>query len=530
MAAAGDLKMIFQFGSPGIRALARKANVTCFEDLVALTALYRPGTLSLKMDESFCKRKNGEEEYEIHPLLHDILKDTFGILVFQEQVMLILNIVGKIPLRDCYQLIKAISKKKLGKFAKYKDEFIANGQIVLNCKQEFVDDMFKKIESFAGYSFNSSHSVAYTYITMRELYLKSHYPLDYFAAGLNHINGANPDAKLRELRSEIENHSIRIRKPDINQSKVEFDIVGEDIYFGFATLKGIGVDIAKRIVACQPYNGLKDFLQRFGTEAKVVMPLIALGCFEGDKLDLYKYYELWRAALTKRDNSLSRSQGTLSKYTAKIQAITSEVLDEYPVDYAEKFVDQLGDLYYKELYKLIKSYHRSLTTYNENKISFEEYIQSIFDMDVSDISINDPEILEILTQPEKAEERFFGFVWTHPLEKCKEAKKLTFEKYKLESYTVGPVEVMITKMTEKVGKVRYFLLDVEDLNWESAQVTVWEGEYERFKEQLKTGNTLRLRLKAPDPGFSRYTLESFPKWKKHLIPSLDRDSRVIKID
>lgn len=154
LARNGDLKCIFQFDSEGIRKLAVDIGIDRFEDIVACTSLFRPGPLLMKMHEAYAKRKKGEEKYEIHPLIKKILSDTYGVLCYQEQIMQILNTVGEISLKDCYTVIKAISKKKIEGFKKYKDIFIKNGQKTLSWTEEKVQEMFQQIESFSEYGFN----------------------------------------------------------------------------------------------------------------------------------------------------------------------------------------------------------------------------------------------------------------------------------------------------------------------------------------------------------------------------------------
>jgi DNA polymerase-3 subunit alpha len=128
MADEGDLKCIFQFDSPGIRSLAKAGGVTRFEDLVAYSSLYRPGPLNMKMHDRYVERKRCREEYKLHPVLDEILKDTYGVIIYQEQVMKILHIIGNIPMRDVETVRKAISKKKVEQFIKYKEVFIKNGK------------------------------------------------------------------------------------------------------------------------------------------------------------------------------------------------------------------------------------------------------------------------------------------------------------------------------------------------------------------------------------------------------------------
>jgi len=156
MADVGDLKCIFQFDSEGIRRLVKSGGVDRFEDLVAYTALYRPGPLGMLMHERYTKRKTGEESYELHPIVQPILGDTYGVMVYQEQIMRILNKVGEIPLRDCEIVRKAISKKKVDAFQKYKNMFVSNGQRNLQTTEEDIVSLWNQVQAFSEYGFNKS--------------------------------------------------------------------------------------------------------------------------------------------------------------------------------------------------------------------------------------------------------------------------------------------------------------------------------------------------------------------------------------
>jgi len=149
-----DLIGIFQYDSNGIREVVKASGINSFDDLVAIVSLYRPGPLNAEMDQVFIKRKTGQEEYVIHPVLDPILKSTYGVLVYQEQVMRLLNVVGKIPLKDCEAIRKAISKKKVSTFVKYKEQFIENGMSVLGTIREEVTEIWKNLEFFSAYGFN----------------------------------------------------------------------------------------------------------------------------------------------------------------------------------------------------------------------------------------------------------------------------------------------------------------------------------------------------------------------------------------
>jgi DNA polymerase-3 subunit alpha len=155
MANRGDLKCIFQFDSEGIRRLVKRGGVTRFDDIAAYSAIYRPGPLSMGMDAIYCNRKKGIEPYNIHPVMKPFLEKTYGVLVFQEQIGDILRVVGEIPDAHTEKVRKAISKKKIDVFGKYKDQFIENGQRILGTNQEYLEEIWKTIEAFAAYGFNA---------------------------------------------------------------------------------------------------------------------------------------------------------------------------------------------------------------------------------------------------------------------------------------------------------------------------------------------------------------------------------------
>lgn len=159
MADKGDLKCIFQFNDDKMQRMVKEGGVTSFHDLPAYSALHRPGPINMKMPERYCKRKRGLEKYTLHPLLRPILGYTYGVMTYQEQVMQILNIVGHIPLIHCETVRKAISKKKLNEFARYKEAFVTNGQKTLSASQEYVEYLWSQIEAFADYGFNKSMGV-----------------------------------------------------------------------------------------------------------------------------------------------------------------------------------------------------------------------------------------------------------------------------------------------------------------------------------------------------------------------------------
>lgn len=583
LADEGKLKCIFQFDSDGIRELARRGGVNSFDDLVAYSALYRPGPMGMGMHDVYVKRKRGHEPYEIHPVLKPILGPTFGVMVFQEQVMKILRVVGNVPDMHCEIVRKAISKKKDKIFGRYKEMFLKNGQKVLNWTLAEVQNLWDQIAAFAEYGFNKSHSVAYTYISSRLLWLKAHYPLEFFTAVLS---CEKDDSKIKEYKREVESMEIPINRVDLNKSKVKFSIVDDAIYMGFANIKGVGEEIAEKIVANQPYASFEDFLRRFGTEAKVVKPLIALRVFDGSPMALYEYYEYFKSEHKKITDGLKRAEESQKKFVIETEAIlmgdrteltsrdkwvllfaenkgkgfTAKALREFEVDpkcvnfleWARDFEDEetftiemkdvdcpwrLLDDEIEKLWKIAQKYKKSKATESKKNemaiVAFEDFIP---DGNVP------PDVKELLCEvPQIAENEFYGFSWKHLLESSADYESgWTFSEFEDdETQFIRACEVhVIQKPKKKKSKKgnQYYTVQVEDANSRPEMITFWEDDYERFKEELeywendtRKGNFLRLRLKRPESGFKSYTFDSPSKqfrWKE-IPKDKSQDHRMV---
>ena len=330
MANRADLKCIFQFDSEGIRKMVKMGGVTSFDDLVDFSALYRPGPMDCGMVKNYIDRKKGVEKFELHPLIEPILRSTNGVMVYQEQVMKILNIVGNIPLKDCENARKSISKKKEEEIEKYKELFIKNGQINLQKTEKELEALFEQIISFAGYGFNKSHSMAYTYLSGQMLYLKAHYPHEFYTGILS---CETLSEKIKEYKMEAKEHQIEMHHLDINKSKETFSLIGDVIYFGFSNVKGIGEEPAKRIVANQPYQSFEDFLKKFGTDSDVVKRLIALRCFnDSDVVTLYKYADHVRNYQSKYLIKKKTLESSFVKHQEKFEEIISSKISD-PKEY-----------------------------------------------------------------------------------------------------------------------------------------------------------------------------------------------------
>ncbi len=265
----GETKGVFQLESGGIRDLLQKMKPDHFRDIIATNALYRPGPLEGGMVQEYIDVKHGRKQASyLHPILEEILEETHGVMVYQEQVMQILNRLGDIPLAAAYTCIKAISKKKEALIRKNKDEFL-KGATAKGVAKSQAERLWEMIEKFAGYGFNKSHSTAYALVAYQTAYLKTHYSLEFMAALLSgDIPGRNFKTKdsLVEHLDDCRRMGIEVVAPDINRSDVEFAVADGKIYFGLAAIKSCGGKAAEGIVAERrangPFRDLYDFCER----------------------------------------------------------------------------------------------------------------------------------------------------------------------------------------------------------------------------------------------------------------------------
>ena len=250
----GETKGVFQFESGGIRDLLTKMQPDKFADIIATSALYRPGPLEGGMVMDYVDVKHGRKPpAKVHPLVDAVLEETYGVMVYQEQVMRILNRVGGIELADAYKCIKAISKKKEKIIGGYYDEYV-KGAVERGVDQQVAIDLFEKIKKFAGYGFNKSHSTAYGAVSYQTAYLKAHYPAEFMAALLT--CGMEDTDRISEHTDDARRMGIAIIAPDINTSDTEFAVVDDQrVSFGMAAIKGVGEAAVKAIVAERIANG-----------------------------------------------------------------------------------------------------------------------------------------------------------------------------------------------------------------------------------------------------------------------------------
>ena len=273
---------IFQFESEGMKKFLQKFKPTTFEDIVSALALFRPGPM--KNIDSYIRRKKGKEKIDyFHKDLEPILKPTYGIIVYQEQIMQIANVMAGYSLAEADLLRRAMSKKSESILLKEKDKFI-NGSIQRGYDRKLATEVYNMIFKFADYGFNRSHSVAYAMISYRMAYLKAHYPKIF----MKHLlSGAiNSEVKTKEYIYECNKNGITIHKPDINLSTDSYETINNQIIFPLTNIKNVGVN-ATKIILKERQNGkfkdIFDFAARcYGgpVNSKTLENLIYSGAFD----------------------------------------------------------------------------------------------------------------------------------------------------------------------------------------------------------------------------------------------------------
>lgn len=279
----GQTVAVFQFESSGMQDSLRKLQPSAITDLVAMNALYRPGPMS--MIDDFIARKNGKQRIEyLHPTLEPILKETYGVIVYQEQVMKITNEIAGFTLARGDVIRRAMGKKDKDLMAKFKGEFV-DGAIEKKVDKKIAGEIFDLIEKFASYGFNKSHSVAYSVIAYQTAYLKAHYSAEFMAANLSSEIGDTD--KIVLFINECRSLGIDVLPPDVNESYTDFTVSDKGIRFGMSAIKNVGANAVENIVNTREDGGkftsLFDFCTRVDLRAvnkKVLESLVQAGAFD----------------------------------------------------------------------------------------------------------------------------------------------------------------------------------------------------------------------------------------------------------
>lgn len=343
---AGKTEGIFQFESGGMKEKLRILKPTEFNDIVAMNALYRPGPMA--QIETYISRKHGKEDLKYpHPKLEKILKDTYGVIVYQEQIMLIAVNFANMSLNEADNMRRAVSKKKKEDLEKYGKIFIEK-TVKEGYSLELAQGLFELIVTFANYGFNKSHAVVYSMLAYRLAYLKVYYTRYFMTALLNNV--ISSEKKINEYKQELNNLGIKLLNPDVNTSEVNFSVYKNDILFALIGIKNVGYRAATEIVIDREkygkYLDIDDFLNRMN---KKVDYQAAISLVKSGALDTFGYnrasimnkvkefYEDTRDNISKVRFALINTSGLTLK---------TEELEEYTIQEKIKMEKEVTGTYF----------------------------------------------------------------------------------------------------------------------------------------------------------------------------------------
>ncbi|MBD3381159.1 MAG: DNA polymerase III subunit alpha [candidate division Zixibacteria bacterium] len=316
----GETIGIFQFESSGMREYMKKLHPESLDDLAAMNALYRPGPLDSGMIDVYIDRKHGREKIEyLHPDMEPILKTTFGVIVFQEQVLQLASELAGFSLGKADILRKAMGKKIADLMAQMKKDFI-NGCIENDIEKKLAEEIFHQIEKFARYGFNKSHSVGYAYLAYQTAYLKAHYPKEFMAALMTSEMGSTD--RIIILKEECRRMGIDLLPPDLNRSMSDFSVEEESIRFGLAAIKNVGKSAVEKIITERsengPFKSIFDFTARVDISAvnkRMIEAMVMAGALDSlgpDRATLHGTVE--NAIAYGQSRQIDRNRGQTSLF------------------------------------------------------------------------------------------------------------------------------------------------------------------------------------------------------------------------
>lgn len=415
---------------------------------------------------------------------------------------------------------------------------------------------------------SNSHSYAYTYISARLLWLKAHYPLEFYAAIL--MCETDTD-KIKDYKIDAEKHGIEVLPIHINYSKENFAIHDNKIYFGFSNIKSIGEEAAKRIVANQPYRNVTDFLDRFGTDLTCIKALISLGVFGENRIKIRKFTEYYKNKIISRKERRKRFEQSLEKKLQELKELLLEEINENDPDFQSlcdfspesqslwkirfeeitrevdynyqgnkrkkqiTFLKQLEDIA-KKRFSIIENFN--LKEKQDDELdSYESFNTSSIKLDDKESEIlNDELIINGKKFFPKAESNYYGFQWKHILETCDQYSGKTIDNFLQEienqNDKSGVIQIQVLAVKKKTSKrgTDFYSMEVEDANGKKVFVNVWKDDYVRFKDRFVSGELLSIKVTPPTGGFSTFTFCSVPRYKRKEIPDKECDQRCIILE
>jgi DNA polymerase-3 subunit alpha len=497
----GNTQAVFQLESPGIKRITMKVSPSRFEDLVAILALYRPGPLGSGMVDDFIQRKHGKVAIDyMHESLKTCLEPTYGVIVYQEQVMQISQTVGGYSLGGADLLRRAMGKKKPEEMAKHKEIFI-DGAIKNGYSQELAEKLFDLMAMFAEYGFNKSHTVAYAVISYHTAYLKAHYPSCFLAATLSHV--LDKTEKHAELYQDCILNNVELLPPDINQSYYTFIPLHEkQIAYALGAIKGIGEAVALAIVTNREEQGeftsIENFCARFDKKLinkRVLENLIKAGCF--DKLDNNRFKLLQNVPMLLdhcEQSNNNQSQDSLFNLSSDQSNMLGIKLKDFP---KWSLIEQLNQE------KMVLGYFLTADIFDEYKI----YIDALKCTAISNL-FNSFDKQHAYKKQEKTSYKIAGIVNYIGARTTKNGGQMLFVQI---SDGTNDIEcVLFSKQSQQYRNL---------IKMDTVIVVTGELSYDMFREQLKLNvDTLQTIDQALCSQIKTLTvhLASDSKYKKFL--------------
>jgi DNA polymerase-3 subunit alpha len=346
--ARGETVGVFQVESQGMRRALLDMRPDRFEDIIALVALYRPGPMA--NIPTYCARKHALERPDyIHPKLEPILRETYGVIVYQEQVMQAAQVLSGYSLGEADLLRRAMGKKIRSEMAAQRKRFVT-GAVERGVEPSQAEAIFELLERFADYGFNKSHAAAYALVAYQTAYMKANYPVEFLAASMT-LDMGNTD-KLAEFRAEAVRLGIKVEPPSINRSGVEFDVEGNTIYYALAALRGVGRQAVQTILDARgekPFADMADFARRINPRAvnkRVLESLAASGAFdtlEPNRARTFAAVDIVLAAAQRAHDNAALGQDELFGGATTKEPLALPVLEPWlPAERLQKEYDAIG--------------------------------------------------------------------------------------------------------------------------------------------------------------------------------------------
>ncbi|KPK31874.1 MAG: DNA polymerase III subunit alpha [Chlamydiae bacterium SM23_39] len=478
----GQTLGIFQLESAGMQELIKKLHIDKFEEIIAVGALYRPGPMD--MIPSYINRKHKKEAIEIdHPLVKEILKETYGVMVYQEQVMQIASKLAGYSLAEGDFLRKAIGKKDRKEMSKQKDNFI-KGCLNNNIEEEIALTIFEKIEKFASYGFNKSHATAYAYLSYTTAYLKTHFPKEWMASLMT--CDRDDISKVTKFIMECKNLNIKILPPDVNESTMDFTATKEGIRFAINGIKGIGLSVVEAIIEEREkkhYSSLLDFIQRIDKRRvgkKNIEILIDAGAFDFTKKSRISMKEHLEEMYEKSDKEQKeKEKGVLTFFPYMEEGdFFKEEKNDNKLDLLKKEKELLGIYlsghplhHYKDI--LLKFSYTPLKDINEKSIYKTAFVIDDIKIKISSSTKRKFAILTISDDSSKFELPIWAEMYNKKI-------NLLFENNLL--FAIIEAE----KIDENIKLSCHYLEDLTKIN--NTMIEEYDKTFDQARNRIKTKN------------------------------------------